>query len=83
MHKVTPLGQLSVVHLHNEVQQNFVLDGTSFNHPCASLPAIEARTDDYIRLFTVYLLSYFDSFSRVEKIPHLATPMRSQVQHIF
>ena len=52
VHKVAPLGQLGSVHLHNEIQQNFVLDGTSFIHPRASLPAIQARTDDDVRLFT-------------------------------
>ena len=33
MQKVAPLGQVGFVHFQNEVQQKFVLDGTSFIYP--------------------------------------------------
>ena len=67
MHKVTSLVQLDIIHLLNEVQQNLVL------------LTVQTRDNDDIQLFTDNLLAYFGSFSRIVKMPHLPTPLRSQI----
>ena len=66
MQKAAPLGLLGFVHLHEKVQQDGVRDFASFLLPWTSLPAVQARSHDDVRLFTDHLFSHFDSVSRIE-----------------
>ena len=67
---------------HDAAHQDFVLDFASLIPRWASLPVVQAHSHDDVRLFNDHFFLHFDSVSLTEKIPHLATPVRSQVQLI-